>query len=391
MIVCLRLPDFAVRLERERQPTLNNAPLLLSEQRGKRELVYAVCDRAWKQGVRPGMRLPGARALCPTANVVPAVESRYRRSFREDIRRLLDYTDRLEPEYRPLGPLCYLDFGSLRQEDILQLCEDIAHRFEAQVGVSGGKFAAFVAAVTSKAGVVASVPTGEEAAFIAPHPLTLLPTDRETARRFDLFGMKTLGQLASLPSGGVLAQFGKTGLELHRLACGEDWRRVLPYLPPRLECAGRAFETPLEDRLQIETALMEAAEGVLTRFDPRCEVARTLTLTVTFADGLVVEDTRTPRDGVESAALLFRLLSDGFSRLPIHAPIAALEVTLTDFAEVLPVQLALFEPPAEDGERFKLALEAAAFRQEGTPFYHAVTSGDGGYLPERQFRFEVAG
>jgi len=67
------------------------------------------------------------------------------------------------------------------------------------------------------------------------HPefaLPALPLDADTAHRFHILGLRTLGYLAGLPPRAVLAQFGPHGLFLHRLARGKDDRpgpRLVPW------------------------------------------------------------------------------------------------------------------------------------------------------------------
>lgn len=51
----------------------------------------------------------------------------------------------------------------------------------------------------------------------------------KTARRLKLYSLRTLGQLAALPRAALIEQLGKPGGITHRLASGEDNRRIAKY------------------------------------------------------------------------------------------------------------------------------------------------------------------
>src|SRR5262249_39919197 len=67
------------------------------------------------------------------------------------------------------------------------------------------------------------VPPGGSAAFLAPLSVTNLP-DQPLVDLLDRLGIRTLGQLATLPAADVLGRFGPLGQEAHRAAIGLDDR-----------------------------------------------------------------------------------------------------------------------------------------------------------------------
>ena len=84
----------------------------------------------------------------------------------------------------------------------------------AGVGIAEGKFVAWTAAVTSEPGQVCTVPESKEGEFLQPLDVSLLPASPDTLRRLDLYGLRTMGDLASLPPGPLQAQFGGEGMRL---------------------------------------------------------------------------------------------------------------------------------------------------------------------------------
>ena len=65
MIACIRIPYFAVTLARSSCPDQNVHPLILAHYTGGRGKVYAACEKAVNAGVKVGMSLSRARAICP--------------------------------------------------------------------------------------------------------------------------------------------------------------------------------------------------------------------------------------------------------------------------------------------------------------------------------------
>ena len=73
-------------------------------------------------------------------------------------------------------------------------------------------------------------PPGATAAFLAPWPVAVLGTP-ELAELLPRLGLRTLGALAALPAGDVLARFGAAGARCQRVARGA-WRASCPGAAP---------------------------------------------------------------------------------------------------------------------------------------------------------------
>jgi protein ImuB len=100
------------------------------------------------------------------------------------------------------------------------------------VGVADGRFAAILAARSSTdAGAPVVVAPGESAAFLAPFPIGAVDDD-DLAGLLARLGITTLGSLAALPRGDVVARFGPPGGMAHRRASEGDDRPVDARSPP---------------------------------------------------------------------------------------------------------------------------------------------------------------
>ena len=111
------------------------------------------------------------------------------------------------------------------------------------------------------------VPRGEEAKALAPLPLRMLAVARSPKPEVDQFsrwGLRTLGDLAGLPSDELFARLGQEGLRWQRSARGEDARPLV---------ADQTTE-PFEESLDLEWPIdaLEPLSFVLARLlEPLCD------------------------------------------------------------------------------------------------------------------------
>jgi len=99
-----------------------------------------------------------------------------------------------------------------------------------RAAIASSRIGALVACRWS--GEITVIPPGREAAYLASAPLSLLDRSPEMAARLDRWGIRTLGELAALPSAQLFERLGHDGLGLQRLARGEDRRPLRPWTPP---------------------------------------------------------------------------------------------------------------------------------------------------------------
>ena len=90
MIACLAIPGFPLRAALRSRPTLAAAPAALAPPAGEEPLVGPVTAAAEAQGVRPGMRLGEALAMCPSLVLVEEDPSAAEQAWEEILRRLED-------------------------------------------------------------------------------------------------------------------------------------------------------------------------------------------------------------------------------------------------------------------------------------------------------------
>ena len=392
MIACLHLPYFAATIFQQAYPHLGAEPLVIAQYRGGRGKVQAVCTQAEQAEVRVGETLAKARALCPEARIMLAEPSRVRRTIEHLLLTLSQYSQYVEVEKRSVqSATFYLDLGKLRPADGKALAQQMLKQLEemgftAAIGLAAGKFPALVAAHTSRPGWIMLVKRGEEPHYLAGFPTALLPMEPETARRLALFGLERIGQLARLPRTALIAQFGKEGERLHRLANGEDGRYVAKYQPPVVESTVRQFETPIENLLILENLLGAMSAELAGRLGKAEQACREVMLTLRLADRTEQESRLRLREQVSAGLDVYRVLQRLLQRLAIRAGVIEIEVRIGRIEALLPRQLSLFDTPGPVEPR--AVLIDLAERYEDSDFYRVVPTEYRPYLLEWRFRLE---
>ena len=289
MIACVQVRSFAVAVERQHDPALTDVPLVLMAYKGQRGKVVAVSTETEKSGVHPGLALSRARALCPQAVFLTARPDRYEQALDHLLAAFWTFTSHVEIDDRDTlqTATAYLDLGQLKERDLRVLGEQICAAVDGDVGVglATGKFPAAIAAATSRAGQIVLVRPGEEAAFVAPHSVSLLPLSKAVADKLRHLFIQHIGELALLSRPALVGQFGRPGRQLYWLAQGIDGRQVIPRRMPQAEHARRSFDPPLTERARLDLAVHSIADELALRLEERVAAAHHLTLTLTFERG----------------------------------------------------------------------------------------------------------
>jgi nucleotidyltransferase/DNA polymerase involved in DNA repair len=218
------------------------------------------------------MRLADAKRLCPPLIVLPGDYRRYEQAARRMLAICLEYTPRVEA---PALDDLYLDLtqpGGVNVERIAaELRAQIAQEVELSVsmGVAANKLVAAVATDHAKKlkcemkdqripeSPLVRVLPGEEAAYLAPWPVEVLPgVGPKTFARLERLNVRRVGELATMPAGVLGALFGARGSALHDLAHGVDRRLVQPYRPQQSVSRCTSFDPPTSDRAFL-TAMLD--------------------------------------------------------------------------------------------------------------------------------------
>jgi protein ImuB len=249
-IACLHLPLFPLAARLRSEPELAREALTVVEGNGNAARVVAATRLARAAGVRPGLTLPQARALCPKLVARPR-DADCERAAQEA---LLEVAEGFSPRVEDVGEgLAYLDADGIERRypgpsPELEMGRALMNAAEAaglpaRVGIASSKLAARVAAGLPDPPVIVSA--GEEAAFLAPLPLQRLAPEVDVAETLERWGVRSVGDFARLPPSRIASRLGRLGRELHATARGRDPRPLVPREPPPAFHEGMSLEWPL--------------------------------------------------------------------------------------------------------------------------------------------------
>lgn len=347
-VAAFTLPKIAIACERARLPCLDPGPLALAKDD---TILAAVSDEAESFGICVGMTSSAARALCQGLVLLPYDAVAYREAA-EAVWNLLAV------ESSWVEPICpELAYVILSGEDALSQARATAQALAAHirtpvfVGLGSSKIVARHAASSPRrcdAGLsvfVTVVPMGQEAASLSSVAITSLAELPEKTRKWmERRGIKTLGDIISIPPDAMRRQFKEFGGVLSRLAVGEDGDQVRPLWPPAQVDSAWTFEEEVWDAAQVEFALSYCATRIAEALIGRREYCRTLTLTLGLSDGHEVvgweEMTLPSRDAEALTRTAYRL----FRRLPpVETPVLRVNLCATRLGAGGSVQLTLLD------------------------------------------------
>jgi nucleotidyltransferase/DNA polymerase involved in DNA repair len=328
-IGCVHIPRFAVEVERQRRHDVAARLILVGD-----ATVFDYSLGADASGVRRGMRMSEAIGLSHRAVVLSPDLLYYQRRFDEVLDFLEDFSPAVEAgSGRGLGTaFLSLDGLSVDRESFADGLMASLHRqtgLMASVGIADGKFAARVAAQTTRAGLAKVVPSGQEAAFLAPIDVSLLPCSRDTLRHLQLFGLRTMGDLAALPVGAVQAQFGAEGRRIWELAQGIDREPLRPLKREESIREHLAFYAPLISREALVTAGRELITRLLGQPAMNGRAARRITLRALLSDGRCWERAIVFREASADREQMLCVLKSAIEAAPLTAPIEEVSIELS--------------------------------------------------------------
>jgi protein ImuB len=370
MVVCVLYPRFELLAALGDRRALLSEPAALAPEAGREQLVGEVSAPAEAFGVVQGMRLGEAMSRCPALRLVPPDPEGVRSLWNAVLDRLEGIgaaveSDRAGAAFFEAGGLHGIHGGDLA--GVLAAARR-ALGAGARFGAGPSRFAAHAAALQARprrrrgrpsgTGLAggASGPPGtvlvEETAvreFLAPLPVSLLRARFELQALpevFERLGIRTLGEVAALPSRAVAERFGHPGLLALDLSQGRD-TPLEPRRPP--EPVAERLELPeAASGQQLERALELLVARVLARRERRGRSLRALTVSARFVAGGTWRMAVTLRRASADPARIRLALAPKLTELPAPAESLALEVEA-------------FGPPAHDQGR--LLDEAAEVRR----------------------------
>jgi DNA polymerase-4 len=364
-ILHVDMDAFFASVELLRRPELRGRPVAVGGT-GDRGVIAAASYEARVYGVRSAMPSARARRLCPDLVLLPGDHAHYA----EVSGRIMDLFRSVTPLVEPLSlDEAFLDVTGTRRlhGPPAELAATLRRRVLDQeglhcaVGVAPNKFLAKLASEQAKptvgpegprpgAGVVV-VPPGGELDFLHPLDVSRLwGVGPATLAKLQRFGIRTVGDLATLPRETVIGALGRgVGEHLHALAHGLDDRPVVPDQEPKSISHEETFPADRHDPEELRADVVRMADAVADRLRRHGYRGRTVQLKVRYADFTTVTRSRTLPSPTDRGTTLRDEAWRMLAALPVERGVRLLGVGAANLTKEAPVEQLSLDELVDDG------------------------------------------
>jgi protein ImuB len=389
MIACIVINGFELRVALRARPGRAVGPAALGPAPGTEPLLGPVTAAAEAAGVRPGMRMGEALAMCPSLVLVEQDPAAAERAWEEILRRLEDAglaVDSVEPgcvffETRGVERL----YGGLTPA-LERALAAVGAAWDPRAGAAERRFTALAAANVARPGQVLVVSDDRAPDFLAPLSLDLLPLQEAEQQELRELGVRRLGELACLPAGAVAERLGPEGRRAWQLARGGRRNRVRGRRPPAEIVETLEFPEAVGNELTLRRALTVLVDRALARPERHDRFVRKVALAARLVGGASWRRTLTLRDPAAERDRIRIALGPKLAELP--APVLELRLELVELTESVGQQLALVEPAgAEARTRLKEGLRQVRASTGGGSVCTVVEVAPWSRIPEARALF----
>jgi DNA polymerase-4 len=384
------LDAFYASVEQRDDPRLRGRPVIVGG-----GVVLAASYEARRVGVVSGMGGREARRRCPNAVVVPCRFEAYSEASDAVFTIFRSFTPFVEPISVDEA---FLDVAGATRlfGDPVTIARGLRRRVRDEVGlpvsvgVASTKHLAKVASAQAKPDGLLVVEYGHEVAFLHPLPVEVLwGVGRVTAERLHAVGVRTVGDLATVPAG--LLGDGAVARHLRALAWNRDPRSVVTARRDRTIGSQRAIGLRTRTLAEAHEVVLAIADKVASRLRKARRLARTVTITIRFHDFARVTRSHTFVDPVDQSRVLGPVAVDlvqsvlaapaGAGRSVLEARgVSLLAVRLSGLCRADALQLALPFHKSVAARELDAAVDAARDRFGAKAVTRLGTLRDGGGL-----------
>ena len=274
---------FYASVEQRDRPELRGKPVVVGGA-SDRGVVAAASYEARTFGIHSAMPSARARQLCPALIFLRGDMARYKAESKRIFAIFRDFSPKVEGLSLDEA---FLDLtGTERALGVPRVVgEHLRERVRAEVGlaISVGiapvKLVAKIASAAAKPDGLLLVEAAAVGAFLAPLPVRRLWGVGPVAEKKLLGrGYRTLGDLASAPAEKIETDLGERGLDLARLARGEDPREVESLRQAVSYSEENTFACDVSDREVLRGTILAHADTVARRLRRDAVCARTVVL-----------------------------------------------------------------------------------------------------------------
>src|SRR5215207_1882855 len=335
MIVCVLYPRFELLAALGDRRALLAEPAALAPEAGREQVVGEVSAPAEAYGVVRGMRLGEAMSRCPALRLVAPDPEGVRSLWHAVLDRLEEIGAEVESDHAGAAFFAAAGLHGIHGGDLTGVLSTARRALGAgaRFGVAPSRFASHAAALRVRPRRGRNSHVVVDAAvrdFLAPLTVALLRTRPELQALpevLERLGIRTLGELAGLPSRAVAERFGHPGLLALDLSRGRDTpldpRRPFEPVIERLDLPEAASGQQLERALELPAPSESLAVEVEAFGPPAHDQGRLLDEADRVRRSRLDEAVRQARQAAGADAALRVLDVDPDSRIPERRAVLA--------------------------------------------------------------------
>lgn len=328
-------------------------------------IVLAKSELAKKRGVKTGMVNWEARQCCPDIIMVPPQYDEYLK-YSKLTRAIYErYTDQVEG----FGmDECWCDISGSQTVfgDGMQIAEEIRETVKAElgltvsIGVSYNKIFAKLGSDLKKPDAITGISSDNFREKIWPLPASdLLYVGRATTKKFDSYGIHTIGDIANQSQDFLKRLLGVNGIALWTYANGLDTSRVMPgdyESPVKSVGHGITCNADLENNEEVWKVMLELSQDIGHRLRLHSLTAKGVQITIRDNDLFFKQyqapleaQTQSPMEIAKKARQLFEM------NYRWHNKVRAITVRAINLVPAdTPYQISIFEDVSKRERREKL-------------------------------------
>jgi DNA polymerase IV (DinB-like DNA polymerase) len=359
IILHLDMDSFYASVEGRERPEIRGKPVVVgADPKGGhgRGVVSTASYEARKFGIRSGMPISRAYALCPGAVYLPPHFPLYRDVSRRVMEILVRYSGAIHQVSIDEAYLDITPVGSYAaaRELALRIKEEIREKEQltCSIGIGPSRIVAKIASDFRKPDGLTVVPPEEVAAFLAPLPAGKIPgIGKKTGIGLAGMGIGTIGDLVRADVQALQSGFGRWGLMMHELALGRDVRGEREGGVSRSVSRELTFEEDTADPAVLLQALDGMAGDLHATLGNEGLYFRTLTLKVRYTGFITKTWSRTLSHRANSLKAIRDIARELLAAAPGGNTVRLVGIRLSGLQERESAQRSIGEYLREDSGR----------------------------------------
>ena len=390
-LACVDLAAFPLQLLLRRHPEWSVYPVAVVAEDKPQGLVLWVNEKARRQGVLPGLRYAAAFSLAPALRAAEVPPAEIKKAVGELAQRLMRFTPEVEPSLSEPGVFWLNGAGLQRlyasaRKWAYAIHKDLtAQKFTTSLAVGFTRFGSYAVA-KAKEGITVFRAPAEERAAAEKIPLNRLNIEPEFRDTLFKLGIKTVGDLLTLPPGGLRERFGKEAHRLYRMAAGDLWTPLEPRAPEESAMEKYTLDDAEDNTTRLLFLIKQLLHPLLATLASRHQALVALRLSLLIDHGAWLREPLRPAAPTLDAAQILDLVRLRLESLQLAAGVVEIELS-AEVCAATSEQLRLFaEKPTRDLDAANRAL--ARLRAEFGEDSVVSAKLTGGHLPEARFAWK---